>query len=71
MKNLSLMAHEAVGRYTLTYDGLKFATFHTKVHDRILRPLMVRDQAQAPPPLRTNDTEICRRLDAARLPVAA
>jgi hypothetical protein len=59
----------------LTPDGLKFAIFHTKVHDRILRPLMAGDQPQAPPPLRqalrTIDTEVRQRLDAARLPAAA
>ena len=62
-------------RYSLTPDGLKFAIFYTKVHDRILRPLMAGDQPQAPPPLRqalrTIDTEVRRRLDAARLPAAA
>jgi hypothetical protein len=62
-------------RYSLTPDGLKFAVFYTKVHDRILRPLMAGDQPQAPPPLRqalrTIDTEVRRRLDAARLPTAA
>ena len=62
-------------RYTLTPDGLKFAVFCTKVHDRILRPLMASDQPQAPPPirqaLRTINTEVRRRLDAARLPAAA
>ena len=26
--------------YTLTPDGLRFAIFYTKVHDRLLRPLM-------------------------------
>ena len=36
-------------RYTLTPDGLKFAVFYTKVHDRILRPLMAGDQPQARP----------------------
>jgi len=62
-------------QYSLTPDGLKFAVFYTKVHDRILRPLMASDQPQAPPPLRqalrTIDTEVRRRLDAARLPAAA
>ena len=62
-------------RYSLTPDGLKFAIFYTKVHDRILRPLMAGDQPHAPPPLRqalrTIDTEVRRRLDAARLPAAA
>ena len=61
--------------YTLTPDGLKFAVFYTKVHDRILRPLMASDRPQAPPPLRqalrTIDTEVRRRLDAARLPTPA
>jgi hypothetical protein len=38
--------------YTLTPDGLKFAVFYTKVHDRILRPLMASDQPQGPPPIR-------------------
>src|SRR6266498_3655229 len=55
--------------------GLRFAIFYTKVHDRVLRPLMAGDQPQAPPPLRaalrTIDTEVSRRLAAARLPAAA
>ena len=38
--------------YALTADGLRFAIFYTKVHDRVLRPLMATDQPQAPPPLR-------------------
>jgi hypothetical protein len=61
--------------YTLTSDGLRFAIFYTKVHDRILRPLMADDQPHAPPPLRaaldTIDTEVFRQLAAARLPAAA
>jgi hypothetical protein len=61
--------------YALTPDGLRFAIFYTKVHDRLLRPLMAGDQPQAPPPLRaalrTIDTEVSRRLAAARLPAAA
>ena len=61
--------------YALTPDGLRFAVFYTKVHDRVLRPLMAGDQPQAPPPLRAAlrviDTEVIRRLDAARLPAAA
>ena len=61
--------------YVLTPDGLRFAIFYTKVHDRILRPLMASDQPQAPPPLRaalrTIDTEVSRRIAAARLPAAA
>jgi hypothetical protein len=61
--------------YVLTPDGLRFAIFYTKVHDRILRPLMAGDQPQAPPPLRTAprtiDTKVSRRIAAARLPAAA
>jgi hypothetical protein len=36
------------GMYILTPDGPRFAIFCTKVHDRILRPLMACDQPQAP-----------------------
>ncbi|MGZ4618154.1 MAG: hypothetical protein ACXV3F_05395 [Frankiaceae bacterium] len=61
--------------YTLTRDGLRFAIFCTKVHDRVLRPLLAGDQPQAPPPLRdalrTIDHEVSGRLTAARLPAAA
>jgi hypothetical protein len=62
-------------RYNLTPDGLRFAIFYTKVHDRVLRPLMAGDQPQAPQPLRdalrTIDCEVSRRLTQARLPAAA
>ena len=61
--------------YALTGDGLRFAVFYTKVHDRMLRPLMAGDQPQAPPPLRAAlrviDAEVSRRLAAARLLPAA
>ena len=43
---------EHTNRYVLTPDGIKFAVFYTKVHSRLLRPLMAADQAQAPPELR-------------------
>ena len=39
--------------YDLTPDGLAFAIFYTKVHDRVLAPLFAAGQPQAPPPLRT------------------
>lgn len=62
-------------QYTLTGDGLRFAIFYTKVHDRVLRPLMAGDQPQAPPALRAAlcaiDAEIRQRISAARLPAAA
>jgi len=61
--------------YALTGDGLRFAIFYTKVHDRVLRPLMAGDQPPAPQPLRAAlrviDAELTRRLAAARLPAAA
>jgi hypothetical protein len=61
--------------YVLTPDGLRFAVFYTKVHDRVLRPLMAGDQPQAPPPLRDAlrviDREVTQRLAEARLPAAA
>ena len=38
----------AANLYVLTCDGLRFAIFYTKVHDRVLRPLMAADQPQAP-----------------------
>jgi hypothetical protein len=43
---------EHTNRYVLTPDGIKFAVFYTKLHDRLLRPLMAASQPQAPPPLR-------------------
>ena len=61
--------------YVLTPDGLRFAIFYTKVHERVLRPLMAADQPQAPPllraALRVIHTEVSRRIIAARLPAAA
>jgi hypothetical protein len=62
-------------RYRLTGDGLRFAIFYTKLHDRLLRPLLAADQPPAPPPLRkalrTIDTHIAQRIDNARLPLKA
>ena len=61
--------------YTLTSDGLAFAVFYTKVHDRVLRPLMAPGQPQAPPviaaALRIIDRHIDNRLADARMPKAA
>ena len=62
-------------RYTLTADGLNFAIFYSKVHDRILRPLMAADRPPTPTKLRTAmraiDQHINQRLTQARLPTAA
>jgi hypothetical protein len=61
--------------YRLTDDGLAFAIFYTKVHNRVLRPLLATAAPQAPPPvraaLRTIDKHINARLGEARLPTAA
>jgi predicted MarR family transcription regulator len=61
--------------YTLTPDGLRFAVFYTKVHNRTLRPLTAADRPPAPPPLRqalrTIDRHIDDYLNQARLPTAA
>ena len=61
--------------YQLTADGQAFAIFYTKVHDRLLRPLLATAAPQAPPPLRaalrTIDQQVNARFDEARLPAAA
>jgi hypothetical protein len=61
--------------YDLTPDGLAFAIFYTKVHDRVLAPLFAIGQPQAPPQLRAALTAIQGHIDdrlaAARLPTAA
>jgi hypothetical protein len=61
--------------YDLTPDGLAFAIFYTKVHDRVLAPLFTAGQPQAPPELTAALTaiqhHIDNRLGAARLPMAA
>src|SRR6266487_6649086 len=62
--------------YTLTPDGIGFAVFYTKVHDRVLRPLLAtRTQPHAPPELRgalrAIDQAVDTRLAHARLRMAA
>ena len=61
--------------YDLTADGLRFAVFYTKIHDRVLSPLFAADQPQAPPELRAALSAITRHVDdyanRARLPSAA
>ena len=57
--------------YQLTADGQRFAIFYTKLHDRLLGPLLAADKPPAPPPLRnalhTIDIHITERIDQARL----
>src|SRR5579862_6725512 len=43
---------EHTNRYVLTPDGITMAVFYTKVHNRLLRPLMATSRPQAPPELR-------------------
>jgi hypothetical protein len=61
--------------YDLTSDGLAFAIFYTKVHDRVLAPLFAIGQPQSPPQIQaalsTIEHHIDQRLAAARLPAAA
>ncbi|MGH3970588.1 MAG: hypothetical protein ACRDTV_21350, partial [Mycobacterium sp.] len=62
--------------YRLTSDGLRFAIFYTKLHNRLLGSLLAADQPPAPPSLRnalrTIDTHIDTYIDNARmLPKAA
>jgi hypothetical protein len=58
-------------RYRLTDDGLRFAIFYTKVHDRLLRPLLATDRPPAPSSIRkalhTIDIHITETIDQARL----
>ena len=61
--------------YRLTADGLAFAIFYSKVHNRVLRPLLATaDAPHAPPPLkaalRTLEQHVDAQLTATRLPTA-
>ena len=61
--------------YVLTPDGLKVAIFYTKLHNRLLRPLLAAHQPQAPAELRsalrTIDQHIEDYITRARLGRAA
>ncbi len=66
---------EHTNHYVLTPDGIKVAVFYTKLHNRLLRPLLAADQTQAPPELRaalrTIDQHISSYITCARLSSAA
>jgi predicted MarR family transcription regulator len=62
---------EHANRYVLTPDGIRVAVFYTKLHNRLLGPLIAADQPQAPPELRAALQAITRHVDSARLPQAA
>jgi hypothetical protein len=55
---------ERTHRYALTPDGLRVAVFYTKLHNRLLRPLLAADQPQAPPELRAALRAIDQHIDA-------
>ncbi len=60
--------------YDLTPDGLAFAIFYTKVHDRVLAPLFAAGPPHAPElraALHAIQQVIDDRLASARLPAAA
>jgi hypothetical protein len=54
---------EHTNRYVLTPDGTRAAIFYTKVHNRLLRPLLAANQPQAPPELRTALRTIDRHIE--------
>jgi hypothetical protein len=66
---------DRTNRYVLTPDGIKVAVFYTKLHNRLLRPLLAADQPQAPPELRaalrTIDLQVDDYITRARLGRAA
>jgi hypothetical protein len=57
--------------YVLTDDGQRFAVFYTKVHNRLLRPLMAADQPPAPlevrQALKVIDNAVTEYIDNARI----
>ena len=57
--------------YVLTDDGQRFAVFYTKVHNRLLRPLMAADQPPAPlevrQALKVLDHAVTDYIDKARI----
>jgi hypothetical protein len=66
---------EGTNRYRLTADGQRVAIFYTKLHQRLLRPLLAANAPPAPPQLRdalaTIDHHVTGYLTAARLGNAA
>jgi hypothetical protein len=55
---------EHTNRYVLTPDGIKVAIFYTKLHNRLLRPLLAANQPQAPPEVRTALRTIDRHIES-------
>ena len=71
----SSSAAPGTNTYDLTPDGQRVAIFYTKVHDRLLRPLIAADSPPAPIELRralaTIDRHVHSYIDHARLGNAA
>jgi hypothetical protein len=69
------LVHVTQQPYQLTPDGQRVAVFYTKVHDRILRPLIAADCLPAPPELRhalrVIDNHVHDYIERARLGKAA
>lgn len=74
-RNGLIERREHSNTYDLTADGQRVAIFYTKVHDRLLRPLIAADHPPAPLELRRALTVIDRHVhgyvDQARLTEAA
>jgi predicted MarR family transcription regulator len=66
---------QGTNTYVLTPDGQRVAVFYTKIHDRLLRPLLAANAPPAPTDLRnalhTIDRHIHAYIDDARLGMAA
>jgi hypothetical protein len=66
---------EGTNTYHLTSDGQRVAIFYTKIHDRLLRPLLAANAPPAPPELRhalhAIDRHVHSYIDQARLGNAA
>jgi len=66
---------DASNTYVLTSEGQRVAIFYSKLHQRLLRPLLAADAPPAPPPLRqaltTIDQHVQAYIDQSRLRNAA
>jgi hypothetical protein len=66
---------EHTNRYVLTGDGVRVAVFYTKLHHRLLGPLLAADRPPAPPELRhalrVIDHQVDHYVQHTRLGIAA
>ena len=53
--------------YVLTNDGQRFAIFYTKVHNRLLRPMLAANQPPVRQALRTIGQAVDDYIDQARI----